>query len=154
LKKNNLIANKINYILILAKSPSLLAVFIDFIHNSFFYLLGLVIIHYPKLIYIFIYYPMLFIIKIVSLLGIDILQVRQICLDIFNTSVQLSTVDAMLYSKIEDSFFRVKFYLGLYIYLDIILIFIFFYLTKVNFVNIKFYEFKRYILSNYGFFIN
>ena len=154
LKKNNLIANKINYILILAKSPSLLAVFIDFIHNSFFYLLGLVIIHYPKLIYIFIYYPLLFIIKIVSLLGIDILQVRQICLDIFNTSVQLSTVDAMLYSKIEDSFFRVKFYLGLYIYLDIILIFIFFYLTKVNFVNLKFYEFKRYILSNYGFFIN
>ncbi len=32
--------------------------------------------------------------------------------------------------------------------------FLFFQFTKVNFVNIKLYEFKRYILSNYGFFIN
>ncbi len=32
--------------------------------------------------------------------------------------------------------------------------FLFFQFTKVNFVKIKLYEFKRYILSNYGFFIN
>jgi hypothetical protein len=58
--------------LIFFKSPLLVAS-LEFLANSLYFILGLILIHYPYLIYILLYYPFLFILSIFPL-DIDIEQ--------------------------------------------------------------------------------